>query len=321
MATSSNVMDVDDKKFVVDSSVHGGSGFMITLHPLVIMNVSDHFTRIRMQNGGSMTSPIHGVIIGTQSGRDLEIFNSYEVPSQLVDGNIVIDKAFFIDKQEQFRQVFPLYDLLGWYSVGVKPTAADIHVHQQFLEHNENPLFLQLNPSIVLTSRDLPINIYESIRDIADDSSNMLFIKTNFKIETGEAERIAVDHVAHVTSTEAASGSSIVAHLVGQRNAIKMLQARIKLLEKYVADVEAGVIPKDHELMRQITSICNRMPTIDGAEFQQEFLVDYNDVLLTTYLGTITKGTQAINDLVDKIALIGERKQGRMPRAAGGYFG
>jgi len=35
----------------------------------------------------------------------------------------------------------------------------------------------------------------------------MLFSKVQYKIETGEAERIAVDHVAHVTPTGGEAGS------------------------------------------------------------------------------------------------------------------
>lgn len=36
----------------------------------------------------------------------------------------------------------------------------------------------------------------------------MMFIRSQYKIETGEAERIAVDHVAHATNADAAEGST-----------------------------------------------------------------------------------------------------------------
>lgn len=69
----------------------------------------------------------------------------------------------------------------------------------------------------------------------------MLFSKTSFKvsrpsvafrnsvidccvqIETGEAERISVDHVAHITGTGTQEGSQFTAHLTGIHSAIKML--------------------------------------------------------------------------------------------------
>ena len=50
----------------------------LTLHPLVIINISDHFTRGRCQT--SSPSPrVFGALIGAQSGRHIEIANSFEV--------------------------------------------------------------------------------------------------------------------------------------------------------------------------------------------------------------------------------------------------
>ena len=56
----------------------------------------------------------------------------------------------------------------------------------------------------------------------------------------------------------------------------------------------------DHELLRQIKSLCARLPALDSSRFNEEFLCDANDTLLVTYMATITKGTSAINDIIDK---------------------
>ena len=55
----------------------------LTLHPLVIINISDHFTRARTQS--SEPAPrVMGVLIGAQTGRQIEVANSFEV--KVVDG-------------------------------------------------------------------------------------------------------------------------------------------------------------------------------------------------------------------------------------------
>ena len=46
------MMETEDKSRVVSSS---SGSVSISLHPLVIMNISDHFTRLRMQGGGNST--------------------------------------------------------------------------------------------------------------------------------------------------------------------------------------------------------------------------------------------------------------------------
>ncbi|CAG8655406.1 18728_t:CDS:2 [Racocetra fulgida] len=102
-----------------------------------------------------------GALVGIQTGRDVEISNSYELDFDTIDGKF-----------------------------------------------NESPLFLQMNPFEMVTSKNLPITVYESIIDIIDGQAHTLFIKSQYKIETGEAERIAVDHVAHTTLGEGGEGSS-----------------------------------------------------------------------------------------------------------------
>ncbi|KAF9954016.1 hypothetical protein BGZ65_004294 [Modicella reniformis] len=285
------------------------SGLHIAIHPLTLLNISDHYTRIAIQQ--AVSGPVHviGALLGIQTGREVEIFNSYELLFTLqAEGSIRINDEYFVTKQEQFRQVFPAYDFLGWYTVGHKPTMIDIDILQQLMVYNESPLFLQLDPNEIPTpARSLPITLYESIVDIVDNQPQPMFIKAAYKVETGEAERIAVDHVAHA-ATHQEGESSLIAHLSGQQNAIKMLDTRIKLLHEYLQDSIQGRVPKDHDLERQISSLCNRLPTISGQPFEEEFMTEYNDVLLTSYLATITKGTHTMSEVnnfnrVDMIAL------------------
>ena len=51
----------------------------LTLHPLVVINISDHFTRARCQTGGTGVLPrVFGILIGEQNGRRVEVANSFE---------------------------------------------------------------------------------------------------------------------------------------------------------------------------------------------------------------------------------------------------
>ena len=119
----------------------------IALHPLVIMNVSEHWTRLRAQDG--IPQVIIGALIGKQKGRNLEIMNSFELLFEVVDGVPVIDSSYYHQKEEQFKQVFPDLDFLGWYTTGDAPTESERAVHKQICEQiNESPVFLKLNPAV-----------------------------------------------------------------------------------------------------------------------------------------------------------------------------
>lgn len=280
------------------------SALSVVLHPLVIINISDQYTRTRVQN--NIENPrVIGALLGSQVGRNVEIFNSFELVHEIVDKNVQIDSKYLTKKQEQFRKVFPNYDFLGWYSTADSVVPADMDVHRSpvITEFNESPLYLILDTVACgkRTTKELPITIYESELHMIDDKPTNLFVKVPYKIETGEAERIAVDHVARITPSGGnGENSQLAPHLTGIHNAIQMLSVRIKILLQYLAAVQKGTAPKDHGLMRRVASLCHQLPAIDKKQFNADFLNEYNDALLIAYLAAITKGTSSTNDLIEK---------------------
>ncbi|GAB5591265.1 Eukaryotic translation initiation factor 3 subunit F [Umbelopsis nana] len=288
------------------SNAQNVSGLNISVHPLVLLNISDHYTRIKVQNPGrNAQEAVFGALLATQSGREIDIVNSFELLHSRDESNkVFIDKEYLAMKQEQLKQVFPQLDLMGWYALGPNPTSSDIQIHTQFFDINESPLFLQLNPnSLTNGNKELPLGIYESLIDIIDGQAQAVFVRSQYKIATGEAERIAVDHASRpsMSADKNGAGGSLIPSLTTQRNAIEMLQIRIRILLEYLKDTEAGIIPVDHDIERQISSLCNRLPVVNNKEFNGEFMKEYNDVVLTSYLAAITKGVNSINELIDKV--------------------
>jgi len=283
----------------------------VYLHPLVLINMSDHWIRTRVQN--NVENPrVIGALLGLQTGRNIEIMNSFELVYDVVDKRIIIEPKYLTSKQEQFKKVFPTYDFLGWYSTGDSAQASDMDIQrsQTMLDFNESPLYLVLDPIAAgrKQTKELPVTIYESLISIVNEQPTWFFVKVPYKIETGEAERIAVDHVAKINPTgSSADGSLLAAHLLGVHNAIYMLSVRIKLLTQYLEAVKSGKAPKDHGVLRKIGALCNQLPAIDTQPFRKDFVNEYNDALMIAYLASITKGTSAANELIEKFNVTYER--------------
>jgi len=254
-------------------------------------------------------------LLGIQTGRNIEICNSFELVYNTVNGLIVIDPKYLVTKQEQFRKVFPTYDFLGWYSTGDAVLPSDIDVHKQISEFNESPLYLLLDTVACSrpNTKELPVHLFESELRMVDEKPMMLFAKVNHRIETGEAERIAVDHVARITPSGGATGSTLTAHLLGIFNAISMLNIRVKILLQFLSLVKAGKLnpAESPGLMRKISSLCTQLAAIDTSSGKEDFINEYNDALLVTYLSTITKGSNSINDLIDKFNLSHDKQSRR----------
>lgn len=154
------------------------------------------------------------------------------------------------------------------------------------------------------TARELPITIYESEVHVVDDKPAVRFVSVPYKIDSIESERIAVDHIAHILPTgDSNAGSAYSQHLGTQYTAVTMLAERIDVITRYLDAVAKGSVPADHEILRQIKSLTARLPALDTAKFNDESLRDFNSTLLVAYLGSITKGTGMVNDLVDKYNL------------------
>ena len=78
----------------------------------------------------------------------------------------------------------------------------------------------------------------------------------------------------------------------------------------------SGELPKNHEILRKVSSLCHQLPVLDGAVFQKEFhrvcfrfaclqhrvlacvpSQQTNDVMLMSYLAAITKGLATTNEV------------------------
>ncbi|KAF9514814.1 hypothetical protein BS47DRAFT_1450710 [Hydnum rufescens UP504] len=281
--------------------------FIMFRHPLPILNVSEHLTRLKLQTR-SHSPFIIGALLGTQNGRDVEIVNSFDLVTNAGPGKdlglgeavgIEVDPAFLNDRKEQYKLVFPSLDLIGWYTVAERPTPAHVLLHEQFTAYTPTPLLLILSPRPDVPG-NLPLTVYEPIVEIKDRQARTVFIQVPEKIETGEAERIAVDW----TARGGEGRWSLSSHLQTQRMAIKMLQDRIHILVKYVAAVIAGSATKDYDTLRSLTALVASLPASENPAFREEFNTEYSDVQLTAFLATLTKSAVTLNDIVNNHLLL-----------------
>ncbi|TFY83324.1 hypothetical protein EWM64_g698 [Hericium alpestre] len=99
-------------------------------HPLPILNISEHLTRLRLQTKSSLPFVL-GALLGTQNGREVDIVNSFELT---VTEDEQVDHDFLNSRKDQYKQVFPSLEFIGWYTVASAPTARHIALHEQYVK-------------------------------------------------------------------------------------------------------------------------------------------------------------------------------------------
>lgn len=287
---------------------------IVALHSLVILNISEHWTRVRAQIGKPQR--VYGALLGRQKGRNIELCTSFEIK---MNENITnpdleqIDLEFLHTNIGQFKQVFNDLDFLGWYTTGSTPIESDILLHKQICSINESPVLLKLDPFGKHT--DLPVYIFESVIDLVNGEVTMLFIQLEFTLASDEAECIGVEHIAKLSNSDTMAQSTVAEHLNTQYSAIKLLNNRIRVIYEYVKAIKKKqLVKRNNEILRDIQSLCDRMPVMSSPNFYKEFYTLYNDVTWISYLGVITQGSNTLNQYINKFLIMYEKSMNKHGR-------
>ena len=67
----------------------------------------------------------------------------------------------------------------------------------QMMKYNENLLLLVIDVDVNTSMVELPVRVFEAV---VHASNQLEFVERPYKIETEDSERVAVDHVAKLTT-------------------------------------------------------------------------------------------------------------------------
>ncbi|RAL62121.1 hypothetical protein DID88_002607 [Monilinia fructigena] len=197
-------MPVDNDNSLLSTQKSSDSGLQVALHPLVLLTISDYITRHTLRQ---QTGPVVGALLGQQNGREITIEHAFECLLEGADNELRLSSTWFTSRLQQMKDVHksPALDLVGWYTIipNTGPQPIHLPIHQQILSFfNESAVLLGFHPEEVLGHAIQGASI---------------------TVETGEAEMISIDFVAH-----------------GGGNA-----AAINDTSKKVAPTEQGIVGKD----------------------------------------------------------------------------
>ena len=282
-----------------------GNSQVVSLHPLVLINVSDHYTRVKVKKRKEKLDVprVFGILFGVQNGMTVDIIESCEMVYTIDEETeaVKFDAEFLAKKKDLTTQIFPNFEILGWYATGSEIQASDLITHKAFNAFNENPLYLLIKPDELSEDGEtLPISLYETRTQMntEDGSANTIFVNVDFKIDAIEPERICVDHIAQ--QTPSGNEPAIVPHLKSLRSAVGTLVSRVETLRNFLSATQQGKIEKHHALIRQAISLCNQLPLLESEALSGELLKEANDTMLVSYLSSITNCSGRLHEVMGK---------------------
>jgi len=282
------------------------------VHSLVTFNISDQWTRTRVQHNESRR--VLGALLGTQAGRNVEIFNTFEVQiSTAENGLITIDEVYFTARETLYKETFPLLEFLGFYIVGdhTETDEQDAAVQRQALKFNESPFLLKLNPLSPVIHDKLSLSVFDSVVDPLDES-RLIFHPINVKIVSELAEQIGLDHVARFSKSGTQTESVAAKHLSAQLGAISTLVQKLKLAEDYCKAVKEGKLEGNDEILASINKLCKKLTTKKSNELAETEMQQANDIKAMLLLTSMVNTEGAMFNLVTKLNSVAlERQYGR----------
>ena len=135
----------------------------VTVAPLVLLSVVDHYNRIAKDT----KKRVLGVLLGDNNGKSIRVANSFAIPFEEDEKNASVwflDHNYVETMGDMFKKVNAKEKLIGWYHSGPKLRASDLQINELFKKYTPNPLLLvvDVHPKPV----GIPTDAYIAVEEI-----------------------------------------------------------------------------------------------------------------------------------------------------------
>lgn len=267
----------------------------VVMHPLVLLNAVDHFTRIGKSNR------VVGILLGDMlADGTLNVSNSFAVPFEEDEKDPTVwflDQAYALEMHEMFKKVNAKEKIVGWYHTGPKLSANDLGIDSVIRQMNINSVLAVID--VRGSGSTLPVEVYVVKEEIRDDGTPVSRTFENIPVSMGaeEAEEVGVEHLLRdvVDRSVGSVTEKVESHLLG----IRELKERLALISNYLRSVRDGTLPLNHEITASIQNIFNIMPDTSSKEFVEALTILTNDQLMVMHTSYIGRGIISLQNLID----------------------
>lgn len=289
----------------------------VTVSPLVLLSVVDHFNRVAKDS----KKRVVGVLLGDNSSDIIKVTNSFAIPFEEDDKNSSVwflDHNFIESMGEMFKKINAKEKLIGWYHSGPKLKASDLKINDVFKKYTPNPLLVivDVQPRTV----GIPTEAYFAVDDIKHDGSKAerTFVHVPSLIEAEEAEEIGVEHLLRDIRDQAAGNLSL--KVTQSYQSLLGLHQKLREIATYLEKVYEKKLPMNHSILGKLQNVFNLLPNltygdtatdkymnghgVDNIEDSSNplataFTVKSNDELMMVYISTLVRSIIAFHDLIE----------------------
>lgn len=270
----------------------------VVVHPLVLLSVVDHFTR--MGKIGNQKRVV-GVLLGSWRAKGvLDVSNTFAVPFDEDDKDRSVwflDHDYLENMSSMFKKVNAREKIVGWYHTGPKLHQNDIAINELVRKYCPNSVLVIIDAKP--KDLGLPTEAYIAVEEVHDDGTptSKTFEHVPSEIGAEESEEVGVEHL--LRDIKDTTVGTLSQRVTNQLMGLKGLHSQIKEINSYLDQVGSGKLPVNHQIVYQLQDIFNLLPDASQADFVKSLHVKTNDQMLVLYVAAMIRSVIALHNLIN----------------------
>lgn len=271
----------------------------VTVHPLVLLGVVDHFNRVGKISGGQKR--VVGVLLGALRGSILDVSNCFAVPFEedLADPNVwFLDHDYLENMFAMFKKVNARERIVGWYHSGPKLCTNDIKINELFRKYTPNSVLVVVDVK-TNESDGIPTEAYIAVEEVHDDGTPTTKTFDHLLSEIGaeEAEEVGVEHL--LRDIKDSSLGSLTQRINAKLAGLCGMLHQLDEIHNYLQLVTSKQLPINYQVMYKLQDMFNLLPDVELSDMVRSLNMTSNDQMLNIYVACVMRAILALHDLIN----------------------
>jgi len=282
----------------------------VIVHPLVLLNVVDHYNRVAKDT----TRRVVGILLGESGNGRVDCTNSFAVPFEEDSRDKTVwflDHDFLEQMAHMFKRINVREKIVGFYSSGPLIKPSDLDIAALVSNYCKKPVFALIDIRANREEEGLPVKAYTTIEKVSEGGGETEKVFKYIRSEVGafEAEEVGVEHL--LRDINDASTSNLAEQIKHKVSALHGLEGRLGEMTEYLDKVQKGDLPINNEIIYNLQNIMNLFPNLNLEGLIQSIFVKTNDMYLVIYISSIIRSVTALHDLLQNKIRFEEATSGK----------
>lgn len=282
----------------------------VTMHPLVLLSVADHYHRVAR----GTRKRVVGVLLGSVSKGIVDCTNSFAVPFEEDSKNasvFYLDHNYLENMHIMFRKVSAKERVVGFYSTGPQIRNNDLRIHdivKRFLPSKTITPPVMCIIDVRPDQQSSPTTSYKVVEEVStkDGQREVKLSFAHVPSEMGaiEAEEVGVEHLLRDINDPTVS--TVTSLIKGKIAGLTTLTEKLVECKDYLEACVRGDRTVNPEVVANLQTILNLLPNLNTEDMVRSILIKTNDMQLAIYLSALIRSVIALHDLINNRIRYGE---------------